>query len=91
MSVSKKMTSDQEKQGKMRIMFSGCYRVVSAHDLHQCRSKECRPILGFSTWSTQILDGIPGYGGRHDQPWYGTRKAYGHLHFHTARLEKRLE
>ncbi|ORZ20447.1 glycoside hydrolase superfamily [Absidia repens] len=29
-----------------------------------------KPILGFSTWSTQILDGVPGYGGKHIKPWF---------------------
>ncbi|KAI9022269.1 glycoside hydrolase superfamily [Phycomyces nitens] len=27
-------------------------------------------MLGFSTWSTQILDDVPGYGGRIENPWF---------------------
>ncbi|KAI7870847.1 glycoside hydrolase superfamily [Spinellus fusiger] len=30
----------------------------------------CKPMLGFSTWSTQILDDVPGYGGRQTKPWF---------------------
>jgi len=33
--------------------------------------KPSKPILGFSTWSTQLLDKVPGYGGKHIHPWYG--------------------
>ncbi|KAI8883905.1 glycoside hydrolase family 27 protein [Backusella circina FSU 941] len=29
-----------------------------------------KPILGFSTWSTQILDDVPGYGGKNIEPWF---------------------
>lgn len=29
-----------------------------------------KPVLGFSTWSTQILDDVPGYGGKVESPWY---------------------
>ncbi|CAO3592847.1 unnamed protein product [Absidia cylindrospora] len=29
-----------------------------------------KPILGFSTWSTQILDNVSGYGGKHTDPWF---------------------
>ncbi|KAG2206959.1 hypothetical protein INT47_008428 [Mucor saturninus] len=29
-----------------------------------------KPILGFSTWSTQLLDDAPGYGGKHVTPWF---------------------
>ncbi|KAG0174746.1 hypothetical protein DFQ28_002388 [Apophysomyces sp. BC1034] len=29
-----------------------------------------KPLLGFSTWSTQILDNVPGYGGKHIKPWF---------------------
>lgn len=30
-----------------------------------------KPLLGFSTWSTQLLHDIPGYGGTNVKPWYG--------------------
>lgn len=29
-----------------------------------------KPVLGFSTWSSQLLDDVPGYGGKHVNPWY---------------------
>ncbi|KAF7727329.1 hypothetical protein EC973_007638 [Apophysomyces ossiformis] len=32
-----------------------------------------KPILGFSTWSTQILDSVPGYGGKHIHPWFNDK------------------
>lgn len=40
---------------------------TSSSDCVVCFSR--KPLLGFSTWSTQILDDVPGYGGRHIQPW----------------------
>jgi alpha-galactosidase len=34
-----------------------------------------KPLLGFSTWSSQLLDDVPGYGGKHLNPWYITMEA----------------
>lgn len=33
-----------------------------------------RPLLGFSTWSSQLLDNVPGYGGKHIQPWFNEQQ-----------------
>ncbi|KAF7727294.1 hypothetical protein EC973_007810 [Apophysomyces ossiformis] len=32
-----------------------------------------KPLLGFSTWSTQLLHDIPGYGGTNIKPWFNER------------------
>ncbi|CAO3601169.1 unnamed protein product [Absidia cylindrospora] len=29
-----------------------------------------KPLLGFSTWSTQLLDDVDGYGGKNISPWF---------------------
>ncbi|KAG2175581.1 hypothetical protein INT43_001228 [Umbelopsis isabellina] len=39
--------------------------------------KPDKPILGFSTWSTQLLDKVSGYGGRHIKPWSEGCDEYG--------------
>ncbi|GAN11152.1 alpha-galactosidase [Mucor ambiguus] len=33
-----------------------------------------KPVLGFSTWSSQLLDDIPGYGGKHVNPWFNEQQ-----------------
>ncbi|KAI9276274.1 glycoside hydrolase superfamily [Sporodiniella umbellata] len=33
-----------------------------------------KPLLGFSTWSTQLLDAVPGYGGKHLNPWFNEQQ-----------------
>ncbi|KAI8096413.1 glycoside hydrolase superfamily [Halteromyces radiatus] len=32
-----------------------------------------KPILGFSTWSTQLLDNVAGYGGKNISPWFNEK------------------
>ncbi|CEI89830.1 hypothetical protein RMCBS344292_04175 [Rhizopus microsporus] len=33
-----------------------------------------KPVLGFSTWSSQLLDDVPGYGGKHLNPWFNEQQ-----------------